>query len=361
MVENLTVSQSFPTEPLSFKAFKITFYSTILILCLVGNSAVTYIICKTKRSSIPSNLLILNLALCDLVTPTTSIPFDLALEENHYKWPFGRVLCKTLWPLATLSATSASLTLALISFERYRNIMHPFKQRLTSRQLKISIVVVHLSSALLVAPYAYHLHLVESGTKSCQEIWPDWSHRQAYTLVLFAAQYGLSLTFMIIMYTITLSNLHCSSGRFDNGVYCTRAPIFGSVDANTDILSTERSVRIRCDGIDSRKHNIRATKMFVTVVAVFAICMLPNQIYWLWSDFGDGLQSGHSNMIGIVCRMFTYMNGVFNPVIYSIYRKDFYKGFRRLWSRFKKGLCHWPSAQFSEPQNKELNKASSST
>ena len=139
MAANVNLTEDSNKEALPFKVFKITVYSVILLLCLLGNTLVMIVICKTKRMRIPSNLLILNLAVCDLITPLASIPFDLALEEKGYIWPFGRVLCKTLWPLATLSTISASLTLAIISLDRYRVIMHPFKQRLSSRQVKYSI------------------------------------------------------------------------------------------------------------------------------------------------------------------------------------------------------------------------------
>ena len=81
--------------------------------------------------------------------------------------------------------------------------------------------------------------------------------------------------------------------------------------------------------------------MFVTVVIVFATCRLPNEIFWLWSDFGDGHESEYSNVAGIICRMFTYTNSIFNPVIYWIFSKDFKKGFNgiftSLWKRKPSG------------------------
>ncbi|KAL9960371.1 hypothetical protein ACROYT_G033821 [Oculina patagonica] len=350
MAANESLTQPGVKEALSFKIFKITFYSLILLLCIVGNSMVVFIICRTKRMRITSNLLILNLALCDLITPITSIPFDLALEENDYIWPFGRVLCKTLWPLATLSATSASLTLAFISLDRYRVIMHPFKQRLSSKQVKYSIGVIHLLSLLFVMPYVYFLDLV---TQSCEETWPAFSYRQAYTVVLFVVQYGIPLLFMTVMYTITLSNLRLSSGMFESAPQ--HRPSRVSVDGNMNQGSSRLDIARDCqrkasrvtlgqrhDSVVGRDQNIRATKMFVTVVIVFATCRLPNEIFWLWSDFGEGHESENSNIAGIICRMFTYTNSIFNPVIYWIFSKDFQKGFNgiftSLWKRKRSEL-----------------------
>lgn len=334
-------------ESLSFKVFKISLYSLILMLCLIGNSMVVLIVCRTKRMRMPSNLLILNLAICDLITPITSIPFDLALEENDYVWPFGRVLCKTLWPLATLSATAASLTLALISLDRYRVIMHPFKQRLSSKQVKIFIAFTHLLGFLFVLPYVYYLDL-STETNPCEEKWPVFSYRQAYTLFLFIVQYGIPLGFMTVMYSITLLNLRASTNKFENLVRDNRHQkislqvdpdnMNGSrLDLTRDCRKASReTLGHRHDQI-GRDQNIRATKMFVTVVIVFATCRLPNEIFWLWSDFGEGHASENSNIAGIICRMFTYTNSIFNPVIYWTFSKAFKKGFkeifRTLWRR----------------------------
>lgn len=350
MAANESLAEPTIKEALSFKIFKITLYSLILLLCLIGNSLVVYIVCRTKRMRIASNLLILNLALCDLVTPITSIPFDLAMEENDYIWPFGRVLCKTLWPLATLSATSASLTLAFISLDRYRVIMHPFKQRLSSKQVKYSIFGIHLLSLIFILPYIYFLELVN---RKCEETWPEFSYRQAYTLTLFIVQYGIPLAFMTVMYTITLSNLRLSSGMFESAPHQRPSPRV-SEDGNIQLSGSRLDITRDCqrkasrgtlgqrhDSVVSRDQNIRATKMFVTVVIVFATCRLPNEIFWLWSDFGDGHDSEYSNVAGIICRMFTYTNSIFNPVIYWIFSKDFKRGFNgiftSLWKRKRSG------------------------
>ena len=352
MAANVNLTEDSNKEALPFKVFKITVYSVILLLCLLGNTLVMIVICKTKRMRIPSNLLILNLAVCDLITPLASIPFDLALEEKGYIWPFGRVLCKTLWPLATLSTISASLTLAIISLDRYRVIMHPFKQRLSSRQVKYSIAMMHLVALLFVLPYIYYLDLVgEESTKFCEETWPLFSYRQVYTLVLFIGQYGIPLAFMSVMYTMTLCNLRASASIFEK---VQQRPSRVAVDGNLNNRKMEISPDFQRKAsrvtlgqrhntlVGKAGQNIRATKMFVTVVIVFATCRLPNEIFWLWSDFGNGQDQDHSPIVGIICRMFTYTNSIFNPVIYWMFSRDFKRGFKRIftsvWKRKQDGL-----------------------
>ena len=120
-----------------FRIIKIVCYCIILLGSSLGNSLVIYIIASNARMRTPSNILILNLAVCDFMTPVLSIPFDFVLEEYNYVWMYGAVTCKILWPFTTMTSASAALTLAAISLDRYRTIMHPFKSRLTMVQNQI--------------------------------------------------------------------------------------------------------------------------------------------------------------------------------------------------------------------------------
>lgn len=93
------------------------------------------------------------------------------------------------------------------------------------------------------------------------------------------------------------------------------------------------NVKQGCE-IDS---NVRVTKLFIAIVAIFAIFMLPNQVLWLWIDFGAGLRHERLNIVKIICWLFTYTNCVCNPVIFITFFKDFRSEVvalpKRLWKR----------------------------
>lgn len=77
-----------------FRTTKIFFYFAILSASTLGNGMVAAIIISKMRTA--SHFLILNLAICDLLTPLISIVFDFILEENNYVWLYGHVMCKML-------------------------------------------------------------------------------------------------------------------------------------------------------------------------------------------------------------------------------------------------------------------------
>ncbi|XP_068757743.1 neuropeptide FF receptor 1-like [Montipora capricornis] len=339
----ITVSSTPDTlssESAEFKTLKLFFYCIILTLSSIGNGLVFYLICHNRRlRQTASNILLLNLSACDFLTPLLSIPFDLVLEERGYLWPYGEFLCHVLWPASTLTATASSLTLAGISLDRFRLLMHPFTPRLTKRQVKFLISSIHVLSLSIIVPYIMFLKLQDN---ECLEQWPKLWYRQAYTLVLFMTQYALPLSFMATVYALALIKLYnvtsnaspmrvSSTSQFANE---TNSDLCGK-EARIRRLSSRVAYNIKhgCE-IDS---NVRVTKLFIAIVGIFAIFMLPNQVVWLWIDFGNGLQHSRLNTIKIICWLFTYTNCICNPFIFITFFKDFRSEIialtKRIWKR----------------------------
>ena len=330
------------SESIDFKIPKICLYFIILSASTFGNSMVAHIICSSSKMRTASNFLILNLALCDLVTPVISIIFDFVLEEYGYYWPYGGVMCKVLWPASTYFTTASSLTLAVIALDRYKIIMHPFITRLSSKQTYALIFSVHALSLVAVTPYGYFLGLNELGY--CKEHWPKFQYRQSYTIVLFLIQYGLPLTFMVVMYTLALRALYNTSARLrGSSIMECKPPSPKPAREKTPKSEDQEKAKISANSfkhfkILTRKGiwetaNGRAMKMFIIVVTVFAICMFPNQVVWLWADFGGGIENPNYAQISIVCWLFTYANSVVNPIIFGVFSKDFHKGFKKIFEK----------------------------
>lgn len=339
MLNDTTTIQP-PHETTEFKIIKILCYCVILICSTIGNGLVIHVIKNTERMRTPSNILVLNLAFCDLVTPLLSIPFDFALEENNYDWMYGGFLCKILWPGTTLSTTSSSLTLAAISFDRYRVIMHPFKSKLTMTHVKMIIAAIHTCSLFVVTPYIYVLRL--SGNK-CSETWAGDVYRQSYTLFLFLVQYCVPLIFMTVMYTMTLKSLYSASVKTcamrkdhvadEQPITCSRDSELSTTENGSSKKKRAKWKLLQINHRGTNEANRRATKMFIVIVIVFAVCMFPNQVVWLWAEFGNGYSHERHKIVLIICWIFTYSNSVCNSVIYAMFSSDFRKGFYGVYGR----------------------------
>ncbi|XP_068713591.1 galanin receptor type 1-like [Montipora foliosa] len=315
-------SQDLSMDYMGLRVAKITFYAIIFLLSFVGNSLVAAIILGARDMRSPPNFLILNLALCDLIIPTVDIPFDLALEESKYIWRFGKALCKIIWPLETAFTISSSLTLAVISLERLKAISHPFTKRLQMRHVFVAITVIYTFSVSLCIPYLIALNY-EDNQRSCDESWPNYGSRQAYTIVLCLCEYVFPLTIMVVAYVFIYRSLRSnfSSLLQSNSVHETQ---LHEDKAQSSTIKKGRVEYMR------KEQNTRLARMFVIVVIVFAISTLPNQALWLWVDFGNGNSHKSFRYISVACRLCTYANSVLNPFIYALKSKDFRSGFNRI-------------------------------
>ena len=309
-----------------FQIPKHVLYGAILTLSILGNATVVYIILQSRKRIRKTFyvLLVLNLAICDAITPTISIPIDWVFEEYDHRWTLGAVLCKLLWPLQTMFSTSSALTLAMICYDRYRAVVHPFKaRRVTKTHIKRCIFVIHFTSCIFVIPYVVVLDLKGDD---CDEHWPSPvpSYRKAYTLILFLVQYGIPLTLMVTLHSLALKTLCGQSKHLREG------------SRHSNPSESISSMQFR---ISARKkmQNIRVTKMFVIVVMVFALSMFPNQVLWLWVDFGNGGENEYFAFISAVCRLFTYSNSVLNPIIYGLYSRELRSGKAKLTSTTSAG------------------------
>ena len=74
-------------------ALKVTFYVIIFIIDITGNSIVVLIVAMIKRMRTPTNILILNLAISDLMVGLFCMWVHAGNQITN-TWPFGSFVCK---------------------------------------------------------------------------------------------------------------------------------------------------------------------------------------------------------------------------------------------------------------------------
>ena len=89
---NATEQQNSFNDELNFGILKICLFSIFFVLGLVGNSLVLIGISLNKGMQTPTNLLIFNLAVADILFIIVCIP--TTLFSFFGRWPFTNVGCK---------------------------------------------------------------------------------------------------------------------------------------------------------------------------------------------------------------------------------------------------------------------------
>ena len=287
------------------KAFKLTLYAIIFLISAMGNVLVCIIILKRRKMKTVTNYFILNLALADLTLTLICIPFDIPVQEMNYRWPYGSFMCRILYPLQTMSLFASVFTLTAVSLTRYWAILYPLRRQLTTTSAKSVIAIIWLLSLIPVSPYISVLRIDEKGI--CDEHWGKQGNRKIYTVALFIAQYAVPLSIIAAAY-----------------------------------ISIGRELgRKNSDGLENKflqnAKNEEATKvirMLVAVTILFAVCVLPTNVMWLWLDF-DNADQYFPKFWEVVafCNILTFSNSAANPVCYLITNANYRKEFARILKR----------------------------
>ena len=289
---NTAENQNISTTPLT--AIQIACYSVIIITGTIGNLLLIIAIARTRNLK-TSQYLILNLATVDFLTCTVSIPLDIIILIIR-RWPFGAILCKLIYPLQTVFMAVSVSTLLCMALERYRVIIHPLKPKISGKMILLVITLLWAVSIGLVSPYGAALNMKTEDV--CVESWPnnDMSWPKAFTLSVFLVLYMVPLFAISITYTRIGLRLRAQS----------REPVCFVGTKNLRDSSKYRA-----------KQNIRIVEFFVIAVIVFAICLLPFQVMWMWSDFGNGRDWKHFNTLLTFANVMVYANSAINPFIFG--------------------------------------------
>ena len=283
---------------LHMKITKWTLYAAIFCISSIGNALVCVIILKKKRMKTVTNYFILNLAIADLTLTLICIPFDIPVQEMNYRWPYGSFMCKILYPLQTMCLCASVFTLTAVSITRCWAITHPFRNQLTTKQAKWIISGIWVLAVVPVSPYMYVLHIKDG---ECQETsWLSDQHRKGYTLSLFVMEYVIPLLVIVVSYIKIGYELNKHSNPEHKHI--------------KNLQSEETS---------------KVVRMLIVVTTVFAVCVLPTNVMWLWLDFGTGANEfEHFWEVVAFCNILTFANSAANPICYTILNENYRKEFK---------------------------------
>ena len=237
---------------------KVSLYSVIAIVSLLGNFLLVLVFFRTKAMKKTIDVFVINMAASDLFIPVCLIP-RLVVSEITGSEAFlirgvlGSFLCKISNFLTDVSVSVSTHSLVMITVERFLAVVFPFTVRQISSKLRFyAILIVWIIAMGIHAPYFYTFRLTESG--NCTTNWePAFNHEITHTRyypALFVVVVILPFTLITILYSLILWTL----------IY------------KTDELSQHRSYRKRAK---EKKKELRVLRMAVAIVIAFAVCWAP--------------------------------------------------------------------------------------
>uniref|UniRef100_A0A8C8Z8R3 Neuropeptide FF receptor 1 n=1 Tax=Prolemur simus TaxID=1328070 RepID=A0A8C8Z8R3_PROSS len=323
---NLTFSSYYQhSSPVA--AMFIVAYALIFLLCMVGNALVCFIVLKNRHMRTVTNMFILNLAVSDLLVGIFCMPTTL-VDNLITGWPFDNATCKMSGLVQGMSVSASVFTLVAIAVERFRCIVHPFREKLTLRKALVTIAVIWALALLIMCPSAVtltvtreeHHFMVDARNRSyplysCWEAWPEKGMRKVYTTVLFSHIYLAPLALIVVMYARIARKLCKAPGPAQDGEEAA--------------ASGRRAARRRA----------RVVHMLVMVALFFTLSWLPLWALLLLTDYGQ-LSAPQLHLVTVYAFPFAhwlaFFNSSANPIIYGYFNENFRRGFQ---AAFRAQLC----------------------
>ncbi|XP_062857589.1 B2 bradykinin receptor [Trichomycterus rosablanca] len=284
---------------------------------LLGNGLVLCVFCLQRKSGSVADVYLGSLALADLVM-VLCLPFWAVTVARGYRWSFGRPACKLINTAISMNYFCSVLFLLLVSVDRYLALARPLSRsrlRRASWARRICAGVWALGFLLSVPSLLFRdvRYVPGLDVNACYLSYPHPS---------WVLQRNLSSN--VIGFAIPLPII----------LFCTHHMVRALKDGGLALVPGARKER-------------RATRLVLTVLAVFLLCWTPYQVVRFLDTLDylgmtpGGCLFGHA--LDISTQLATYLayaNSSINPFLYVVVGKHFRRRakevFRRLANRGRK-------------------------
>uniref|UniRef100_A0A3B1JBR3 Trace amine-associated receptor 10 n=1 Tax=Astyanax mexicanus TaxID=7994 RepID=A0A3B1JBR3_ASTMX len=250
----------------------------LVILTVFGNLFVIITVVHFKQLHMPTNFLVLSLAVTDLLLGALYMPLFM-VQFVETCWYLGTVFCKIHNSVVIMLATASIINLSFISIDRYYAVCHPllYHSKITSSVSLIMIIICWTFSGAI----GFMIIFLELNILGIEEFY--------------------------------YKNVACEGGcvLFQSAASSTASSAFSFYIPGVVMLSIY--MKIFCVAKkQANKEEKKATKTLAVVLGVF----LPFIGYTIPGVLMDMLAwTG-------------FMNSTFNPIVYAFFYKWFRKAFR---------------------------------
>ncbi|XP_035696778.1 pinopsin-like [Branchiostoma floridae] len=277
--------------------------AAIGIAGFLSNGAVVLLFLKFRQLRTPFNMLLLNMSVADLLVSVCGNTLSFASAVRH-RWLWGRPGCVWYGFANHLFGLVSLISLAVISYERYRMVVKPKgpgSSYLTYNKVGLAIIFIYLYCLLwttlpIVGWSSYQL---EGPKISCSVAWEEHSlSNTSYIVAIFIM--CLLLPLLIIIYS-----------------YCR---LWYKVKKGSQNLPP--AIR------KSSQKEQKIARMVVVMITCFLVCWLPYGAMALVVSFGG--ESLISPTAAVVPSLLAKSSTCYNPLVYFAMNNQFRRYFQDL-------------------------------
>ncbi|XP_030069799.1 G-protein coupled receptor 135 [Microcaecilia unicolor] len=269
----------------------------IFLLSSLGNCAVILVIVKHRQLRTVTNAFILSLSLSDLLTALLCLPFSFVmLFSRDGTWLFGDRFCFANGFFNSCFGIVSTLTMTLISFDRYYAIVRQPQEKIGRRRALQLLAAVWLLAVAFSLPW----YLLAQPP-------PPLAHKRGFYHCMYVFHAGASR--LGRAYSLALI------------VLCYLLPFALMCFCHYNICKTVRLSEIRVRPVTTYAHLLRfysemRTATTVLIMIVFIICCWGPYCVMGIAAAAGGYPIGP--LMDTVAIWMAWANGAINPLIYAI-------------------------------------------
>ncbi|XP_029207951.2 prolactin-releasing peptide receptor-like [Acropora millepora] len=292
------------------KAILMPFYCISLLVALIGNVLIIVVFFKYKPIRKSINYFVFNMAISDLLTPLTIMPFLIAntLSNgtflNQLTLSHAGVICKLSFFLGDSSFGVSIVSLLMISLDRLIAVVFPLQIKLIS--IKVRFICILVSWVVAISAHGLYLPLYHFQGY-CYLNWDEESHNH-FSLALYIAFFFIPACLLTIIYSAIVVTLKRRQRK------------------RKKMLASEKSL--------DRSGNKRVIGLSVAVLAGFIIFVGPIVICSLISILLKkraplGFEK-YPVLVFIITKLLLHSWGAFNPCMCFAFSENYRTGLKHV-------------------------------
>nr|AHN82368.1 UVopsin [Empoasca vitis] len=276
-------------------------YIFFMFAALFGNGLVIWIFCGAKNLRTPSNMFVINLALCDFLMMSKTPIFIY----NSFKLGFalGQFWCQVFAIAGSLSGIGAAATNAVIAYDRYSTIARPLDGKMSKGKAFLFLLCIWIYTTpwvFLPATQTWGRYAPEGYLTACSfDYLTNTDENRFFVLVLFFVCYVLPMSMIIFFYSQIVSHV----------VDHEKALREQAKKMNVESLRSNQSQQ-------AQSAEIRIAKAAITICALFVASWTPYAVLALIGAFGNQamLTPGVTMIPALTCKAVARID----PYVYAI-------------------------------------------
>ncbi|XP_005307024.1 vertebrate ancient opsin-like [Malaclemys terrapin pileata] len=285
------------------------FLGFILVFGFLNNFIVLILFCKFKTLRNPVNMLLLNISASDMLVCISGTTLSFA-SNIHGRWIGGEYGCMWYGFVNSCFGIVSLISLAILSYERYSTITLCNKRGSDYQKALLAVGGSWLYSLIWTVPplIGWSSYGIEGAGTSCSVRW--------------TSKTAESVSYIICLF-----------------IFCLVIPVMVMIYCYGRLLYAVKQVgKIRKNA--ARKREYHVLFMVITTIICYLICWMPYGVIALLATFGS--PGAVSPVAYVIPSILAKSSTVFNPIIYILMNKQFYKCFLLLFH------CYPPSAADGE-------------